>query len=183
MSKPFFQRAGALLFAVLFLGTAVASGIFVLIEMNRENKANTSQTSAPENPNDKSPQTEENKMKLEGTKLEGFTPVPSVTAVQSTDIQQGTGAEVKPGATITFHYTGALAKDGTIFQSSYDMGKPVTLPLTSLIKGWQTGIPGMKVDGKRRLLIPAAEAYGAQETPGIPANSDLVFDIEVTAVQ
>lgn len=122
-------------------------------------------------------QGEENK--LEGTKLEGFTPVEKVESLQVTDITPGTGAEASKEATITAHYTGALAKDGTIFQSSKDTGEPFTSPLSGLIPGWQQGIPGMKAGGKRRILIPAAQAYGATERPGIPANSDLVFDIEL----
>ncbi len=92
----------------------------------------------------------------------------------------GTGPEVAKGGTVTAHYTGALAKDGTIFQSSKDSGKPFTAPLTGVIPGWQEGIPGMKVGGTRRLVIPASLAYGDKATGTIPANSDLVFDIELS---
>lgn len=117
---------------------------------------------------------------LEGTKLAGFTPVPTVTSLQIIDIAEGTGEVVPAGATVTAHYTGALAKDGTIFQSSLDMGQPIPFSLSGVIKGWTDGVPGMKVGGKRRLVIPAEQAYGAQSpSPNIPANSDLVFDIEV----
>jgi FKBP-type peptidyl-prolyl cis-trans isomerase len=63
------------------------------------------------------------------------------------------------------------------------MGRPITFPLTGVIKGWQQGVPGMKVGGTRRLLIPSEMAYGAQSpAPNIPANSDLVFDIELVAI-
>jgi FKBP-type peptidyl-prolyl cis-trans isomerase len=95
------------------------------------------------------------------------------------DLVPGNGAAVAPGGTVTAHYTGALAKDGTIFQSSKDTGQPFTAPLTGVIPGWQQGIPGMKAGGTRRLVIPANLAYGAQEQGNIPANSDLVFDIEL----
>jgi FKBP-type peptidyl-prolyl cis-trans isomerase len=120
---------------------------------------------------------------LEGTKLTGFEPVESVTQLETLDTVEGTGDEVPAGATITAHYTGALCSDGTIFQSSHDMGRPITFPLTGVIKGWQQGVPGMKVGGTRRLIIPAEMAYGSQSpAPNIPANSDLVFDIELVAI-
>ena len=83
---------------------------------------------------------------------------------------------------MTVHYTGALTADGTIFQSSKDTGQPATFGLDQVIKGWTEGIPGMKEGGKRRLIIPAEMAYGAQERPGIPANSALVFDVELISV-
>lgn len=113
--------------------------------------------------------------------LPDFTPVEKVSELQIKDRVAGGGAEVPAGATVTVHYTGALAKTGTVFQSSHDFGKPVTFPLSGVIAGWTQGVPGMKVGGTRRLLIPAALAYGS--TPpygsGIPADADLVFDIEL----
>lgn len=122
-------------------------------------------------------------MKLEGTKLEGFTPTDTVSELQITDVTPGTGAEVQPGATITAHYTGALCKDGTIFQSSHDFGRAISFGLDQVIEGWTKGVPGMKVGGTRRLVIPATQAYGAQSpAPNIPANSDLVFDIELVDI-
>jgi FKBP-type peptidyl-prolyl cis-trans isomerase len=121
--------------------------------------------------------------KLEGTKLANFTPVDAVSDLQIIDVAIGTGDTVPEGATITAHYTGALCKDGTIFQSSHDFGEPITFPLSGVIAGWTKGVPGMKVGGTRRLIIPAAMAYGAQSpSPNIPSNSDLVFDIELTAL-
>lgn len=121
--------------------------------------------------------------KLEGTKLQNFTPVDAVSELQVTDIVEGTGDTVQPGATISAHYTGALCKDGTIFQSSYDFGRPISFGLNQVIPGWTEGVPGMKVGGTRRLVIPAAMAYGPQSpSPNIPPNSDLVFDITLTAI-
>ena len=121
--------------------------------------------------------------KLEGTKLTGFEPPALVEQLEIIDIVPGTGDVVKPGETITAHYTGALAFDGTIFQSSHDFGRPATFGLDQVIAGWTQGVPGMKVGGTRRLLIPAASAYGAQSpSPNIPANSDLIFDIEPISI-
>lgn len=122
--------------------------------------------------------------KLEGTKLPNFSPVSSVAELQIIDVVEGTGAVVPEGATITAHYTGALCKDGTIFQSSHDFGKDgITFGLNQVIAGWTKGVPGMKVGGTRRLVIPAAQAYGSRSpSANIPPNSDLVFDIELLAI-
>lgn len=122
-------------------------------------------------------------MALEGTKLEGFDPRESVESLEVIDVVEGTGAEVPAGATITAHYTGALVADGTIFQSSRDFGRPISFGLNQVIKGWTDGVPGMKVGGTRRLVIPAAQAYGASSpAANIPVNSDLVFDIELVEI-
>ena len=122
-------------------------------------------------------------MKYEGTKLQDFEPQGAVTELETIDIEVGTGEEVQPGATITAHYTGALVKNGIIFQSSHDFGDAITFPLGGVIAGWTQGVPGMKVGGMRRLIIPAEMAYGAKSpASNIPANSDLVFDIELVAI-
>lgn len=121
--------------------------------------------------------------RLEGTKLANFTPIASVPELQIIDTIEGTGEVVPENATITAHYTGALCKDGTIFQSSHDFGKPITFGLNQVIKGWTQGVPGMKVGGTRRLIIPSALAYGSvRAAANIPPNSDLVFDIELVSL-
>lgn len=125
----------------------------------------------------------DNSQKLEGTKLADFVPQGPVAELQIIDIVPGSGDEVPQGATVTAHYTGALVADGTIFQSSHDFGQPATFPLSGVIAGWTLGVPGMKIGGTRRLVIPAAQAYGASSpASNIPANSDLVFDIELVAI-
>lgn len=105
-----------------------------------------------------------------------------VLQLEKHDLVVGTGAEAKAGDTLRVHYKGTLAKTGQKFDSSYDNGEPIEFALDELIQGWKEGIPGMKEGGKRRLVIPSELAYGAQEAPGIPANSDLVFEIELLAV-
>jgi FKBP-type peptidyl-prolyl cis-trans isomerase len=121
--------------------------------------------------------------KLEGTKMAGFDPVAQVAQLQIIDVKQGDGEAVPEGATITAHYTGALCKDGTIFQSSHDLGNAISFGLNQVIEGWTKGVPGMKVGGTRRLIIPAAMAYGeSSPAPNIPPNSDLVFDIELVKI-
>lgn len=121
--------------------------------------------------------------RLQGTKLADFEPLNKVAELQIIDITIGDGAEVSADATITAHYTGALCKDGTIFQSSHDTGESVTFALNKVIKGWTQGVPGMKAGGVRRLIIPSALAYGsARAASNIPPNSDLVFDIELVDI-
>lgn len=121
---------------------------------------------------------------LEGTQLDSFTPGQVVSKLQIIDIQEGSGDTVLEGDTIEAHYTGALVKNGIIFQSSHDFGNPITFGLNQVIGGWTEGVPGMKVGGKRRLVIPAIQAYGANSpSPNIPANADLVFDIELIGIK
>jgi peptidylprolyl isomerase len=123
-------------------------------------------------------------MKYEGTKLADFTPIDKVEKLEIIDIEVGTGAEVPVGATITAHYTGALCKNGIIFQSSHDFGDAITFGLDQVIKGWTQGVPGMKVGGMRRLIIPSELAYGSvRAASNIPPNSDLVFDIELIGIK
>ena len=122
---------------------------------------------------------------LQGKPLANFTPITTpVSELQIIDTVPGTGDAVPAGATITAHYTGATAADGTVFQSSHDSGNPVQFSLSGVIAGWTEGVPGMKVGGTRRLIIPAAKAYGANppQGSGIPANADLVFDIELVSI-
>ncbi len=118
--------------------------------------------------------------------LTGFTAVSKVDTLQKVDTVVGTGAEVKAGDTVSVHYIGAIASTGEVFQSSKDFGTtPITFPLGNVIKGWTDGIPGMKIGGTRRLLIPSEQAYGANPDPrsGIPPNADLVFDVELVAIK
>jgi FKBP-type peptidyl-prolyl cis-trans isomerase len=183
MAKPH-QRAFALILAVLFLATSVAAGGAVILQIMSDNQDNPSANT--QNKTDTANENQTNQEgTLQGTKLTNFEPVAKVDKLQVIDLEKGTGEEVKPGATVTAHYTGGLAKDGVIFQSSRDGGEPIEFPLSGVIAGWTNGVPGMKVGGKRRLLIPYAQAYGDEGRPdgGIPAKADLVFDIEITAVK
>lgn len=109
---------------------------------------------------------------------------PNTQALQIQDIQVGTGAEAVPGSLITVHYTGMLT-DGRVFDSSVGR-EPFSLRLGTgqVIKGWDMGLQGMKVGGKRRLIIPPQLAYGDQQVgPIIGPNSTLVFDVELLGVQ
>jgi FKBP-type peptidyl-prolyl cis-trans isomerase len=169
------DRAFALSGAVLFLVTSVALSIVVIVQLVSE--------SHQKKEADKASASQSSQKKLQGTKLSGFTPVDSVSDIQSNDLTEGSGKAITSvDDSITADYTGALAKTGVIFQSSLDTGQPFTTKLSGVIPGWQKGLIGMKEGGKRRLLIPAADAYGPQAQDGIPANSDLVFDITLHKV-
>lgn len=101
------------------------------------------------------------------------------------DVKVGTGAEAKNGRTVKVHYKGTL-KDGTKFDSSYDRNEPIELVLGAgmVIPGWEEGLVGMKVGGKRKLTIPYAQAYGeAGRPPVIPPKSDLIFETEMVEVK
>jgi FKBP-type peptidyl-prolyl cis-trans isomerase len=102
------------------------------------------------------------------------------------DVKIGDGAIATKGKTVSVHYTGVLT-NGTKFDSSLDRGQPIEFSLGSgmVIKGWDQGIEGMRIGGKRKLTIPPALAYGERGTPGgpIPPNATLVFDVELVSVK
>ena len=96
----------------------------------------------------------------------------------------GTGKEVKSGDTVTVNYLGTL-ENGTKFDSSYDRNQPFTtqIGVGQVIKGWDEGIIGMKVGGKRKLTVPSALGYGSQSAGSIPPNSTLIFEVELVSVK
>lgn len=108
------------------------------------------------------------------------------TQLQITDETVGTGAIAEAGDTVTVNYVGSLT-DGTVFDASANHGSSgftFTLGSGQVIKGWDEGIVGMKVGGKRKLVIPPSLAYGDQAVgSAIPANSTLVFEVELLKVQ
>ena len=106
-----------------------------------------------------------------------------------TDTNVGTGAEATKGHKVSVHYTGWLYNNGAKgakFDSSLDRGQPFAFGLGAgqVIQGWDEGVAGMKVGGKRTLIIPPALGYGARGAPGaIPPNATLMFDVELLGVQ
>ena len=181
----------------IFLTVVVLStGMFFLIRSNNMNPVsnpNTSNTS--ESKTDSKTSTNPADTKTSETK-NTTKPMTDDQAKPATDNQNdngliikdelvGTGTEVKSGDTITINYTGKLL-DGTVFDSSLKPGRTpfsTKIGVGQVIKGWDEGVIGMKVGGKRTLTIPASLGYGSQATGGIPANSTLIFDLELLDVK
>ncbi len=113
----------------------------------------------------------------------------TATGLQYEDLTVGEGDEAKAGNYVSVHYTGWLQNPdgsaGSKFDSSLDRNEPFEFPLGAghVIQGWDQGVQGMKVGGKRRLVIPASLGYGARGAGGvIPPNATLIFDVELLGV-
>jgi peptidylprolyl isomerase len=99
------------------------------------------------------------------------------------DLKEGTGDPVPPGAVVKVHYTGWLT-NGTRFDSSVERREPAEFPLGKVVRGWTLGIPGMKVGGVRKLVIPSALGYGpGGNPPKIPGGATLIFEVELLAIK
>lgn len=192
------QRVGIILITLLFVGTTIGATAYAIYANNQDNSA---QTLSQEEIDKLTQQSKEEPVNpitcnsdpalnytaqppLAGKPLPNYVPQNAIPELACTDIVVGTGAEVAPGATITANYTGAVASTGTVFQSSLDQGQPIAFSLSQVIAGWSQGVPGMKEGGKRRIYIPSSLAYGANppQNSGIPADANLVFDVEVVKI-
>lgn len=145
------------------------------IKSNPEVNSNTTEKQAEV-------KTEPNATTSNNTNINTNKTMTNITELKIEDSVIGTGAEAKAGDTVTVHYVGTLM-DGTVFDASKPRGNQgftFTLGAGQVIKGWDVGVAGMKVGGKRKLTIPSDMAYGNQAVGGvIPANSDLIFEVEL----
>jgi len=121
---------------------------------------------------------ESNKTKPEIDFYDGEAP----TELVITDIEVGDGAEATPGATVDVHYLGVDLESGEEFDSSWSRGQSINFPLGSLIAGWQQGIPGMKVGGRRQLVCPPHLAYGPAGGGHQLSGRTLIFVIDLLGV-
>jgi FKBP-type peptidyl-prolyl cis-trans isomerase len=157
-------RQKSVLFPVIFVVLAFASGCGKSEKSSTSNQPNATSPSSP-------------------TKVDGQ-PTTTASGLQYWDIVVGTGAAAVPGKRVSVHYTGWLT-NGEKFDSSVDRGKPFVFPLGEgqVIKGWDEGVAGMKAGGKRQLRIPPALGYGDSGAGGvIPPNATLIFDVELLEV-
>lgn len=104
------------------------------------------------------------------------------TELQFKDLIVGKGDVAKAEDTVTVHYVGSLYTDGSVFDSSWKRGQPAQFSLLRVVKGFQQGIAGMKIGGRRIIVMPPDFGYGAQAIPGIPANSTLVFIVDLKSI-
>jgi peptidylprolyl isomerase len=107
---------------------------------------------------------------------------PAPTKLETKDLIVGTGAEAKPGDTVTVNDVGVLYANGKQFENTFERKEPSTFALSGLIPGFSKGIPGMKVGGRRELIIPAALGYGKAGSGKIPPNSPLIFVVDLLGV-
>ena len=115
---------------------------------------------------------------------------PSISAPSGTppaelttsDVIVGTGAEVLPTSTLTVHYTLMAWSTGQVIESSWDSGSPATFPLANVVEGWQKGLPGAKVGGRRLLILPPEMGYGPAGSGPVGPNETLIFAVDIIGV-
>lgn len=170
VTSKMIQRITIVVIAVVMTVGTLGAYLIVILQNNEQSQATQAQT-------------EKKTLTVDPTayKVEG-----KVGELQKTDVTEGTGeAAVKTGDVVRIQYKGTLAQTGEKFDSSYDRGEPSEFTLDeNMIKGFVEGLEGMKVGGKRRLIIPSDLGYGPNGRPeaGIPGNADLVFEVELLAI-
>jgi peptidylprolyl isomerase len=190
--STFRSRAGA---GAAALGTAIliaacgSSGGSSTITVGNENSADNALVKAGESTTASTTPTTPAKTPTSGplSKEPKVTPPsgPAPTKLETKELIVGTGAEAKAGDTVTVNYVGILYKGGKEFDASWKRNEPFsfTLGKGQVIPGWDQGIPGMKVGGRRELIIPAELAYGAKGSPPtIPPNAPLIFVVDLLSV-
>ncbi|QWS32244.1 FKBP-type peptidyl-prolyl cis-trans isomerase [Curtobacterium aetherium] len=108
---------------------------------------------------------------------------PAPTDLVVTDIVEGDGDVAESGSTVKVHYAGVEYETGEEFDSSWNRGEPIDFPLAALVRGWQEGIPGMKVGGRRKLVVPPELAYGPAGGGHFLSGKTLIFVIDLLGVR
>jgi peptidylprolyl isomerase len=172
--------AGALAVAVAGCGTSRAPGVVTVPSggPTASSTTTTTTTSSTTTAADITPKT--GPLSKEPTIAKPSGPAPKKLVVKN--LVTGTGATVKSGDTITVNYVGAIYKTGKVFQATWTSHQTFTTPLSGVIPGWTKGLVGMKVGGRRQLIIPPSLAYKNEKQTGIPANSTLIFDVDLLKV-
>ena len=183
------QRAFALTIALIFLVTTLATSVFVVMaiidESKNKNDPSVTQTTSPSVATNSACTIGAAPNQVTLPVPEAYKPPGDVTALETVDIEVGSGAEVKSGDCLVVKYYGTLASNGEKFDENFTTSDGLTFGLGagSVIAGWDQGVVGMKVGGTRRLVIPSDLAYRDQAAGTIPANADLVFVVKVLAVK
>lgn len=168
--------------AVLFLGSACVVTVYAVMQGGDPSTASQSDTDTSQTDSQTctDTQTEQALAVPEVYKPEG-----TVTELQKTDLEAGGGATAKSGDCLVVKYYGTLASNGTKFDEDFTDTTAFAFKLGAgqVITGWDQGLVGMQAGGTRRLVIPAAQAYGANAQGSIPANSDLVFVVKLLRIQ
>ncbi len=165
--------------AFLFLASACTLTIYVI--MQSSSSSNTANSTAQQPPACSDSQTEPTL-----AAPSAYVPTGPINSLQVTDLTNGTGPAAKDGDCLVVKYYGTLATNGKVFDQNFNQPTAFafTLGKGQVIQGWDKGLVGMKVGGTRRLVIPAAQAYGSQSpSSAIPANSNLVFVVKLLRIQ
>jgi peptidylprolyl isomerase len=181
MSKtPMRHRIFAGMGAALFLVTASALTIAVVYDMVTNKDTTDTTSTAATCSIDGSIATTETL-----TAPEVYKPSGTASALETTDLEVGSGATAAEGDCLQMKYYGTLASDGTMFDENYTKSTLLQFQLGAgqVITGWDQGLVGMKVGSTRRLVIPASLGYGTEASGSIPANSDLVFVVKLVSIK
>lgn len=184
------QRTFALIIALIFLITTLATGAFVVASIISDSKQDPTSETNTGTQNDQSAAdsscaigNEPGQETLPAPEV--YKPTGDVTTLDKTDLEVGTGAEVKSGDCVIAKYYGTLATSGEVFDENFttDQGLIFQAGVGSVIEGWDQGVIGMKVGGTRRLVIPSDMAYGENGAGSIPPNADLVFVVKIVGTK
>lgn len=188
-TTPLRHRIFAGFGALLFLVTASALTISVIWQATT-NKSTTSSTSQADTSS--TSQTDTSSCDIASVDTTTTLAAPEIyksadkqTALGTTDLEVGTGEEAKAGDCLIMKYYGTLASDGTMFDENFTKNTALQVKIGEgqVIKGWDQGVPGMKVGGTRRLVLPSDLGYGSTAQGSIPANSDLVFVVKLLEIK